>query len=378
MANFWLAGPGGENPVGGASTAIGTANGGTGIFNGSNSSGTRVYHTGNVKDTNKNGTPQFTTALTNSDFGSSSFQPSAQWYQGQATYTGITDAAAAAYDRVLRYMGARWWTRDYDYSLGNTAAIDTVDERLIHETATGTGKIKAWADDPFNNDPNEGAEWRQLLSFRADTTTGAAPFNRPADWDTDADGMPDHWEKAHGLDSAMPDNNGDFDSDGYTNLEEYINEIAEWPAPQPIGFNGATNNRYAQITNWDIGWQPTKYDEVHINSGVAVVDAPGQHAGTLVVAANHGNTAQLNVTGGWLHATGAVVIGGSDAAIGTLHLAGGVLSTPHLRKGSASQFSFTGGTLQAELIDFDLVNNGGTLATSASAGTTINGDFDNQ
>ena len=125
----------------------------------------------------------------------------------------------------------------------------------------------AWADDPFNSDPNEGTEWRHMLSFRADTATGAAPFNRPANWDTDADGMPDTWETAHNLNPNAADNNGDFDSDGYTNLEEYINEIAAWPAPQPIGFNGATNNRYAQITNWDIRWQPSKYDQVQINSG---------------------------------------------------------------------------------------------------------------
>ena len=199
VANFFRAGPGGDNPVGGSSTAITNASGGTGIFSGSNSSGTRVYHTGNVKDTNKNGTPQFTTNLTNSDFGSSSFQASPQWYQGQATYTGITDTAAAAYDRVLKYMGPHWWTRDYDYTSGNTCRDRHADERMIHETATGTGKIKAWADDPFNSDPNEGVEWRQMLSLRADTTTGAAPFNRPANWDTDADGMPDTWEKAHSL-----------------------------------------------------------------------------------------------------------------------------------------------------------------------------------
>jgi hypothetical protein len=377
VGNFWLAGPGGENPVGGSSTAITTASGGTGIFSGANSSGTRVYHSGNVKDTNKNGTSQFTTLLANSDFGSSSFQATPQWSAGQATYTGVTDTVAATYDRVLRYMGANWWTRDYDYSSGNTTAIDTVDERLIHETATGTGKIKAWADDPFNADPGEGIEWRNLLALRADTASGAAPFNRPADWDSDADGMPDHWEQAHGLEPAVPDHNADFDSDGYTNIEEYVNELAAWPAPQPIGFNGATNNRYAQITNWDIRWQPSMYDDVRVSNGTVVVDAPGQHAGTLAIAADAGDTAQFNVNGGWLRAKSAIVIGDTPGAHGTLNLNGGMLVTPLLEKGADSQFNFTGGTLRAAHIDFDLNNRGGTLSVGdAPAGTTINGNLE--
>jgi len=376
VGNFFRAGPGGDNPVGGTSTAITNASGGTGIFNGSNSSGTRVYHTGNFKDTNKNSTAEFITALTNSDFGSSSFQASPQWYQGVATYTGVTDTAQAAYDRVLKYMGSQWWTRDYDYTLGNTAAINTPDERLIHETATGTGKIMAWADDPFNNDPNEGVEWRQMLSFRADPTTGAAPFNRAANWDTDGDGMPNAWETAHNLNPNVADNNGDFDSDGYTNIEEYINEIAAWPAPQPIGFNGATSNRYAQITNWDIRWQPSKYDQVHINSGTAVVDAVGQHAGTLIVAVQSGSTAQLNIAAGWLRVHGGLLIGGTATASGTLNLSGGTLTTPLLAKGAAGTFNFTGGTLHADLVDFDLTNNGGKIAPGQSVGSTaINGQL---
>jgi len=45
--------------------------------------------------------------------------------------------------------------------------------------------------------------------------------------DTDKDGMPDFWEMMRGLDPNNPeDRNGDFDGDGYTNLETYLNEIA--------------------------------------------------------------------------------------------------------------------------------------------------------
>jgi len=39
--------------------------------------------------------------------------------------------------------------------------------------------------------------------------------------DTDEDGMPDWWEEEYGLDPLVDDASGDFDSDGFTNLQEY-------------------------------------------------------------------------------------------------------------------------------------------------------------
>ncbi|MCS7033370.1 MAG: hypothetical protein NZ561_05160, partial [Phycisphaerae bacterium] len=200
VGNFWLAGPGGDDvsqlpgPDGVPNTAddiaiVVQANGGAGIFNGSNSTGTRVYHSGNLKDINKDGDANDGVALTNSDFGSSSFQTSPQWAGGVPTYFGHTQTATDAFQYVLNYAGTNWWMRD--------SVIDTPDERLIREIRTGTGKIRAWADDPFNNDPNEGVEWRALRS--APTTF------RDANWDADGDGMPGHWEAQLGLNPAVAD-----------------------------------------------------------------------------------------------------------------------------------------------------------------------------
>jgi hypothetical protein len=401
VGNFWRAGNGGDNVsqtagpdgINGNLDDIGIvvqSGGGTGIFSGSNSSGTRVYHSNNLKDTNKDVDANDGVALANGDFGSSSFQASAQWSGGTVTYNGVTDSATGAYNRVLDYMGANWWNRD---------ALDT---RIVNEVRTGTGKIKAWADDPFNNDPNEGMEWRSLLALRADPVTGAAPIVRAASWDTDGDGMPGNWEVAHNLNPAVAENNGDFDMDGYTNLEEYMNEIAAWPAPAAIVFNGATNTRYAQITNWDVNsdptrthnWQPSKFDTAHLRTGTTVVDAVGQHAGTLAVAPTAGDNATLNVTAGWLdvaaalnvgaagtgvvnHTAGAVAaqsvtLGGSGAASGTYNLSGsGALRVITLARGATGgAFNLTGGTLSADVVAFDLVNNGGTIAPGSSPGIT--------
>lgn len=43
---------------------------------------------------------------------------------------------------------------------------------------------------------------------------------------SDHDGMPDAWEREHGLDPANPDDRNGLGSNGYTNLDNYLNSIA--------------------------------------------------------------------------------------------------------------------------------------------------------
>ena len=228
----------------------------------------------------------------------------------------------------------------------------------------------------------------------------SATQTRPAGYDSDNDGMPDEWEKTYGLNPdsppGSPDWNLDYDNDGYINVEEFINEIAEWPAPYDIVFTGGTNARYEQITNWSITrpaageadttthWQPSRFDVAVINNGIVTVDSVGQHAGTIRLASSAGDNATLSITSGWLvvedeavgPGNGEVIIGANDAATATLNLSGGRLIAKTLSKGAGGTFNFTGGVLSAKTINFDLVNNGGTLAPGNSPGnTTISGFF---
>jgi len=104
-----------------------------------------------------------------------------------------TDDAMAAYERVLADAGATLPQRD------------SVDTRVVAGARKGTGRII--------DDEDEVRGWPPLASARP-----------PAD--SDRDGMPDQWERRHGLSSDdAADRNADDDQDGYTNLEEYLNGI---------------------------------------------------------------------------------------------------------------------------------------------------------
>lgn len=79
---------------------------------------------------------------------------------------------------------------------------DAADTRIVEEARTCTGRI-------LRNESDIAGGYPVLA--------GGTPYP-----DADADGMSDSWEAAHGV----SDPNGDADKDGYTNLEEFLNELA--------------------------------------------------------------------------------------------------------------------------------------------------------
>lgn len=81
-------------------------------------------------------------------------------------------------------------------------ARDAVDERLVREYRTGTGKLISSIDEVGGHP----------------AIAAGTPYP-----DADHDGMSDVWEKARGLDPARNDSAADRDGDGYTNLEEFLN-----------------------------------------------------------------------------------------------------------------------------------------------------------
>jgi autotransporter-associated beta strand protein len=99
-----------------------------------------------------------------------------------------------AYAHVAAHAGASLQRDQVDaYMINELASIGTVGAQIVNESEVGGPGTVAG---------------------------GVAPA------DTDGDGMPDWWEQAAGSDSAVADNNGDLNGDGYTNLENYINALA--------------------------------------------------------------------------------------------------------------------------------------------------------
>jgi pectate lyase len=105
-----------------------------------------------------------------------------------------------------------------NYMYTNVGAFprDSMDRRLLHPLLAGTPVlVPVDSADHFND------------AFILPSTSPSAPT------DTDADGMPDYWETAHGLNPNMPDHNGTSLSasitgvNGYTNLECYLNCLSD-------------------------------------------------------------------------------------------------------------------------------------------------------
>ena len=121
-----------------------------------------------------------------------------------------THSAAEAFSKVLAYSGASLYR-------------DEIDARYMEEAKTGTAKYKG----SITKSPGIIDKVSDVNGY---TEANFGKGSRPADFDTDKDGIPDAWETANGLD---PNDASDaltysLDSKGYyTNLEVYANSLVE-------------------------------------------------------------------------------------------------------------------------------------------------------
>ncbi len=120
-----------------------------------------------------------------------------------------THTAEQAYEKVLAYAGASLHRDTFDDLMVN-------DTREGLATYTGAGNHKGIIDSQEDNRPADASD-----DWSAWPTLNSAPA--PAD--TDRDGMPDDWEAANGLNPNDASDGAITTSDGYTNLEHYLNSI---------------------------------------------------------------------------------------------------------------------------------------------------------
>jgi hypothetical protein len=120
-----------------------------------------------------------------------------------------THSAETAYERVLAYAGA-------------CKVRDSFDEQMVSDvrngeaSATGKGNHKGIVDSQNDNKPEgAGDDWSAWPVLNSETA--------PAD--SDGDGMPDAWETANGLNPQDGSDGKQQATDGYTNLEHYLNSL---------------------------------------------------------------------------------------------------------------------------------------------------------
>lgn len=151
-------------------------------------------------------------------------------YDNQQGYTGIVESRGEPLSSFMHdepffppYVQTQTAQEAYESVLGdvgcNFPKLDEHDQRVLRETREGKttyeGSISGKPGLPDSQEDVGG--WDDYPEV-----------TRPADWDTDNDGMPNDWETAQGLDPDVPgDRNADADGDGYTNLEEYLNQLVE-------------------------------------------------------------------------------------------------------------------------------------------------------
>ena len=121
-----------------------------------------------------------------------------------------THSAAESFSKVLAYSGASLYR-------------DEIDARYMEEAKTGTAKYKG----SITQSPGIIDKVADVNGY---TEANFGTATRPADFDTDKDGIPDAWEIANGLNPNDGSDALTYSLDGkgyYTNVEVYANSLVE-------------------------------------------------------------------------------------------------------------------------------------------------------
>ena len=114
-----------------------------------------------------------------------------------------THTAPIAYERVLEFAGA-------------SLKRDAVDTRIVLHTRNKTFTAMG------SNGSTNG-----IIDTQGDVGGWPLLHQTVVLLDTDADGMPDAWEKSKGLNHTIANANGRNLSTGYDNIEVYINSLVQ-------------------------------------------------------------------------------------------------------------------------------------------------------
>jgi hypothetical protein len=305
------------------------------IVDTSNTSGTKddlnisVYQANNLVDANKNTTADGTdtgwnafvryngTAAT-SFLGTNSAQVTTAELSSPLAFavpnTATTDPTIA-YQQTVANAGNTPWAREES------------DARVVNQVQHQGGAILLTA--PTN-------EYSDLINL--------SQVSRPANFDTDQDGMPDAWETQHGLNPNAADNNVVVTSAespamaGYTWLEMYLNDLtlqANWA--------GGTSGSWDGILNWN-GQLPNLQDSSanfgNVGGAAQVTDNSDEHVGQL----SFDNPSGYTISGSGDISMDALVHNGAGFATVTVNSGTQTIGVP-LNLLNDTHFTVTGGGL---------------------------------
>lgn len=120
----------------------------------------------------------------------------------------------------------------YEYVLANVGATlpkrDAVDEKVIRSVRTGkfdyTKKAKPFTS-PYVKRRLPADSYKMGIITHPDQMGGLPEYKGTPRVDSDRDGMPDDWEKAHGLNPNDASDATKLAESGYMNIELYINDL---------------------------------------------------------------------------------------------------------------------------------------------------------
>lgn len=183
----------------------------------------------------------------------------------------MTDAAQA-YKDVIMKVGARLPRLD-EVDARILAEVDDKQKPVFHGEYAPTymGVI-----DSQNDLKPEGAS--ENWSAWPDLTVGAEDIS-----DTDGDGMPDEWESANGLDKDNPADGAVIAENGYSNLENYLNNIAEKPS--------GIADRQVSVDlafGYDAGTRTLFYESVKELKSLSILNMTGMQAAAFTLTDDKG------------------------------------------------------------------------------------------
>jgi len=249
-----------------------------------------IYYSGNLFDSNSDGTLNGSTTTP-------------YWYQGgtgtilssawSSWTTGVTIVTpASAYRRVVSQAGA--FPRD---------EMDALVVSQVQTLGSGTTGLTAGTTGPDGS----------LYTSQTQTGLGNNGYGTisggTASLDTDADGMPDYWERAMGWNINSADSMT-IGTNGYTRLEDYLNWLAD---PHVAG--GANTNIDLNLSQYAGGFvsSPTYAVATPVNGTVALL--------------SDGHTARFTPTAGF-YGRASYKFTVTDSAGSTMTLTIGVLVQP--------------------------------------------------